>query len=396
MASSCPAETARSVRTNATKIFAINFVACSIVALLLWLFVPVLGQHGLVAVFVFTQMIGNVTCALAVLGGRLLGLFGYRSLKLQFAVWPLIMLAGYCIGSAAAWAILDLPGSPFDFARRQEQLAASLATAIVVGGISTWYFATREEMANLKLAAAEQTRNAEAARRQAGEAQLAMLRAQVEPHMLFNTLANLRALVGQDPDAAREMLDRLVEFLRATLASSRVVHTSLRAEFELLNNYLALMRIRLGARLEYSLELPPTLSNQRVPALLLQPLVENAIRHGIEPSTTGGRITVEAHRRDRLLVLEVCDTGIGYAQSVDADPVASNSVDGFGLSNLKERLQSVYAGRARVEIQSPRPGLGGDRGTGVGTAVKLFLPFEEPDPGDAQPAPQRTPAALES
>src|SRR5690606_22156517 len=128
----------------------------------------------------------------------------------------------------------------------------------------------------------------EEAQRQASEARLRLLESQLEPHMLFNTLANLRALIGSDPPRAVEMLDRLNAFLRATLAASRSAagaqrHT-LRDEFARLDDYLALMAVRMGPRLRVVLSLPEPLADCPVPALLLQPLVENAIRHGLEPS----------------------------------------------------------------------------------------------------------------
>ncbi len=151
------------------------------------------------------------------------------------------------------------------------------------------------------------------AQRQAAEHQLRLLQSQLEPHMLFNTLANLRVLIGIDPPRAQAMLDRLIAFLRATLAASRAGTHSLADEFARLDDYLALMAMRMGARLQPVLTLPPALAALPVPPLLLQPLVENSIRHGLEPKVEGGRIEVSAALEGGQLLLTVLDSGVGLA-----------------------------------------------------------------------------------
>lgn len=130
--------------------------------------------------------------------------------------------------------------------------------------------------------------------RHAQEARLKLLETQLEPHMLFNTLANLRALIAVDAERAQQMLDPVIAYLRATLHASRAATHPLQAEFDRLRDYLKLMAIRMGPRLAYALELPPALAAAPVPVLLLQPLVENSIKHGLEPKVQGGRITVRA------------------------------------------------------------------------------------------------------
>ena len=115
--------------------------------------------------------------------------------------------------------------------------------------------------------------------------------------MLFNTLANLRALIGVDPPAAQHMLDRLNAYLRATLNASRATQHPLSAEFARLADYLELMALRMGPRLQVTLDLPDALADVPVPPLLLQPLVENAIQHGLEPRVQGGALTVRAWRQ---------------------------------------------------------------------------------------------------
>jgi sensor histidine kinase YesM len=198
----------------------------------------------------------------------------------------------------------------------------------------------------------------------AAEHQLKLLESQLEPHMLFNTLANLRALIAVDPPRAQAMLDRLIGFLRATLSASRVSMHTLAAEFERLADYLALMQVRMGERLQVELDLPDELASRPVPALLLQPLVENAIKHGLEPHRGGGRVSVRASLGDGgLLQLSVRDNGAGLPSAGALANGSSGS--GFGTTQVRERLAAVY-GQAASFTLAPAPE--------GGTLAVLLLP----------------------
>jgi sensor histidine kinase YesM len=213
---------------------------------------------------------------------------------------------------------------------------------------------------------------AEAAQRQAAENQLRLLQSQLEPHMLFNTLANLRVLIGLDPQRAQAMLDRLIGFLRATLAASRQPLHPLAEEFRHTDDYLALMAVRMGPRLQVNLQLPPELATLPLPPLLLQPLVENAIKHGLEPKVEGGRLDVSAHReagsKGAQLVLQVRDTGVGLGAAASAAAAGS----GFGLEQVRTRLRTLY-GEAATLTLSPAVDAEG------GALVTLVLPISNPD-----------------
>ncbi|WP_210283918.1 sensor histidine kinase [Massilia sp. Se16.2.3] len=204
---------------------------------------------------------------------------------------------------------------------------------------------------------------AEVVERQAVQAQLRLLQAQIEPHMLFNTLANLQGLIALDPERAGVMLDGLIQFLRATLGASRLDSTTLEAEFTAMQAYLGLMGVRMGERLAYRPELPPDLRTVRVPPLLLQPLVENAIVHGLEPSIDGGEVCIQAEAQDGLLTLTVSDNGLGLQQSAQA---GSHRGGGVGIHTTRERLQVLYGERASVELTPARQG----------TVVQLRFPLE--------------------
>jgi signal transduction histidine kinase len=215
---------------------------------------------------------------------------------------------------------------------------------------------------------------AEAAQRLAAETRLRLLQSQLEPHMLFNTLANLRVLIGLDPQRAQAMLDRLIAFLRATLDASRTAHFTLATEFEHCADYLALMAVRMGPRLTVRLDLPSELSGQAVPPLLLQPLVENAIKHGLEPKIEGGRIEVSARLDQGALRLAVRDTGVGLGPAAlrQGAPASGSS---FGLEQVRARLTTLYGARARFSLESVADGEGG-------VCACLWIPL----PASARPA----------
>ncbi|MBJ2157905.1 sensor histidine kinase [Variovorax sp. IB41] len=202
------------------------------------------------------------------------------------------------------------------------------------------------------------------AQRDATEARLKLLETQLEPHMLFNTLANLRVLITLDPPRAVAMLDRLNSYLRMTLSGSRALAHPLSAEFDRLADYLELMSVRMGERLRYTLDLPEDLRDIPVPPLLLQPLVENSIRHGLEPKVEGGEIAVRARRNGDRLVIEVNDTGVGPDAALPSD--AEEGGSGFGLEQVRERLATVFGAQSEMRLAAAPAG---------GTCATLSFPL---------------------
>ena len=215
---------------------------------------------------------------------------------------------------------------------------------------------------------------AEASQRQAAETQLRLLQSQLEPHMLFNTLANLRVLIGLQPQQAQEMLDHLIAYLRATLGASRSHMHPLATEFERVADYLALMAIRMGPRLQVQLDLPDALRQLAVPPLLLQPLVENAIKHGLEPQVAGGLVQVQALQHGNELRLVVRDTGLGL-QPQRSDAPGSH----FGLSQVRQRLATLYGAAASLSLQDAAASAEGPAGAPVtGVVVTVVMPMPKP------------------
>jgi signal transduction histidine kinase len=249
-------------------------------------------------------------------------------------------------------------------ANGRAQLRISIGITVLAGIACTYYFYSHGKSAWLQAKVNE-------VRSQASEAQLKLLETQLEPHMLFNTLANLRMLIGTDPARAQEMLDRMIAYLRATLSASRSTEHPLEREFERLRDYLELMAVRMGPRLAYTLDLPDALRDVPVPPLLLQPLVENAIRHGLEPQVEGGHITVRASTQAVAgathLVLEVTDTGAGLPDTMPT-PGPGQS---FGLAQVRERLATLHGPAGTLDLIATNPS---------GTSASVTFPLKFPTP----------------
>ena len=288
---------------------------------------------------VYSVAIGSGTWALLDFGRHL-----FRSSR--ETGWPLgatgmaltvaSILGGYLFGTVVG--DLWFGWSSWDRGPARTQLRNSILVTLLAGIAGSYYFYSINKSAYLERKMVE-------ARSHASEAQLKLLESQLEPHMLFNTLANLRVLIGADPPRAQQMLDYMIAYLRATLSASRAPTHTLQAEFDRLRDYLELMAVRMGPRLAYTLELPPELAQQQVPTLLLQPLVENSIQHGLEPKVEGGQITVAARRDGGTLTLTVTDTGIGTSQ-------ATVKGGGFGMRQVRERLATLYGAAAALEFSA--------------------------------------------
>jgi sensor histidine kinase YesM len=211
------------------------------------------------------------------------------------------------------------------------------------------------------LAARQNEQFAETARLLA-EARLQALQAQIEPHFLYNTLANVLSLIDTQPALARHMLERFIAYLRASLLASRAGETTLSAEAELIAAYLEVLAVRMGARLRYRIEIAPALRDLRIAPMLLQPLVENAINHGLEPKVEGGEVLLSARIEQELLCISITDTGVGLGSST----ATKKPGGGVGMSNLRERLHNLYGGAARLQLIENQP---------CGLSVRLFLPL---------------------
>jgi two-component system, LytTR family, sensor kinase len=194
------------------------------------------------------------------------------------------------------------------------------------------------------------------------QARMEALQSQINPHFLFNTLNSVSSLVRFDPDTARTMVVKLANILRRLLRKGDSF-VQLREEFEFIDDYLDIEVVRFGQdKLKVVKELDPASMEIMVPSVILQPLVENAVKHGLSPKVEGGTIYLRSRIKDNLLVVEVEDDGVGIAES------SNSSGTGIGMANVRERLNVLYNDLARVEVESsPR----------AGTIIRLILPVPQ-------------------
>lgn len=247
---------------------------------------------------------------------------------------------------------------------------------MLIAGLLFVIFASGASFHRVQTALVAERERVAAAEASRARAELAALRARIDPHFLFNTLHSLLSLVRQDPGRAEEAIEQFADILRYTFsASDGSEERTLRQEWHLVENYLALERLRLGARLRVEESLAGDVASVPVPVLTLQPLVENAIRHAIAPRANGGRIEILARREDGAVRIDVSDDGPGAS----AETLAA--AQGSGLHLVRERLERFYRGAASME-------LGRAEGGGMRVTIRL------PEPPATPPARSDTAPAL--
>jgi LytS/YehU family sensor histidine kinase len=226
--------------------------------------------------------------------------------------------------------------------------------------------------ADAKVRTALDTAERETMERQLAQARLQVLQAQVEPHFLFNTLATVDYLIETDPPRASKMQKALITYLRGALPQMRQQSSTLGRELRLVASYLDLIKMRIEERLEVELAVPEALRAAEFPPMMLQSLVENAIKHGIEPKPEGGKVRVAASLQNGMLAVEVADTGVGLPDGELLDGPTSGT--GIGLQNIRDRLSMLYSGKSTLMLRS---------GASGGTTVRITLPYRA---GAEQPA----------
>ncbi len=236
-------------------------------------------------------------------------------------------------------------------------LSAGLLYAAVVGAI-VYLRAQHVAVVNRRLTTEKQRSDVS---RQLVETRLRVLQAQIEPHFLFNTLASAQQLAQKGAPDAAKLIGHLVRFLRTSIPLMRDDKAPLKHEFEQIASYLAIMQTRMGDRLAFAVNAPPDVEAVNLPPALVMTLVENAIKHGIEPAPNGGRIDVSAAINGDALVVTVTDTGMGLLAARDTEIGG-----GMGLSNIAQRLQAIYGDAAKVRLQQNSP---------VGCIATLTLPL---------------------
>ena len=275
---------------------------------------------------------------------------------------PVLVTAFYTVTSTAGvvigftiFALAFDPGALRWILHPRWLATMGLSSGVISLVIAVVFFARARE-ARAEAEAARSRELGERAEREAALANLRALQAQIEPHFLFNTLANVASLVDSDPARAKQMLESFNRFLRASLAATRTETTTLGADAELIAAYLDVLQVRMGKRLEYRIDVPAELAGFALPPMLVQPVVENAIRHGLEPKVDGGQVAFSARREEGRVRIEVADTGVGFGDATRG---------GLGLANVRERLKALYGERASLAIADNAPS---------GTRVSIALP----------------------
>jgi sensor histidine kinase YesM len=306
-----------------------------LIGLLLW----VVGFGGSLGVdVVYAECIG---CSICGLGYTAFSLTRRGSL-LRLGLILVAILAGSTLGQILGNLILRT--SPHLFPNLSIQ---SAFIGLFFGGLGSTAMFIRERTWDLEAELqARELQRLEADKRSV-EAQLKMLQAQIEPHFLFNTLANLAGLIETDPKLGSRLLEALSRYLRASLKRTRADGGTLGDELGLLEAYLDVLKIRLGPRLDYGIAVPQALRALPFPPMLLLPLVENAVKHGIEPLIPGGRIDIAAVQGDGCLRVTVRDTGTGFT----AEPG-----NGIGLDNIRARLAALFGEAGSLELAEPVEG----------------------------------------
>jgi sensor histidine kinase YesM len=276
---------------------------------------------------------------------------GYVTRVVYYSAVPIVgVVAGFAIATA-------LTGASFGaWLSRPDAVASIVITSVVISTVLSVIFFWRERSATAEAEVAREREKRERIERESLAANLRALQAQIEPHFLFNTLANVSSLIDSDKAEAKRMLESFIRFLRASLAATREQTTTLGAEAELIASYLEVLRVRMGERLAYTIDVPSGLRGFTLPPMLLQPVVENAIRHGLEPKVQGGEVRMLVTRAGDQVAVEIADTGVGFAPTTRG---------GVGLSNLRERLKLLYGDRASLSVVDT---------TGGGTTVRVLLP----------------------
>lgn len=300
--------------------------------------------------WVFANCVGFSIHGLFHLGLHLLGrtrVAGLHPVQ-RAAYFGGVTVAGGLLGYTLAYALHGV-SIVEAAARGPALLVAGLLLSAVVTLLCYRFFKERADRLQAEADREGERARALAAEKAATEAELRALQAQIEPHFLFNTMANVVSLIDAEPALAKRMLESFIHYLRNTLQATRRERATLGDELEIVSAYLELLKIRMGDRLAYRVDVPPSLRGRPFAPMLLQPLVENAIRHGLEPKIEGGTVIVQAEERAGHLRVTVRDDGLGLGQGAGGHGVA--------LVNVRERLAALYGPAARLELRDLPPGV---------------------------------------
>ena len=317
------------------RVLYVTAICAAAVGVVVWIFL-----NTYLDLLVTALCVGYVSMVLFTVAGNIRQQRVPRELMQMLAV-----VIGSVLGTILAGVVKGRSFSTM-FTERLSGVAISMGLGIGFGCVVVAAVILREKNAR------DQARihRAEAERHQLEknilEARLQVMQAQVEPHFLFNTLANVQHLVETDPAAASRMLDSLIQYLRAALPQMREGATNLGREIDMARAFLEIHRVRMGSRLDFAIEVPDPLKGRPFPPMMLISLVENALKHGVDPCCECGSITIRAEEAGGRLRVSVTDTGEG---------IVPKKGGGVGLSNIRERLKGLYGPSAKLVLEENAP-----------------------------------------
>jgi sensor histidine kinase YesM len=307
------------------------------------LFLTLLGfGEDLGVNFIFSQSIGLCICSFILAGHVFVRQPSVPGHVILFLITiPAGAAAGTFVGAKIAGISFTgiLLGRPALFIQM-------IFLGVLFGVIISYFFFSREKISHTEAQLQEERIRSLTLEKHTLQIRLKLLQAQIEPHFLFNTLSNILSLLDSDPARGKDMLHNLTRYLRSSLSRTRDQTTTLGQEMDQVRAYLEIHKVRMGDRLRYTIQFPEALRDRPLPPMLVQPLVENALKHGLEPLVEGGLILVNVEDNAHTWRIEVADTGPGLPDAAG---------EGVGLSNVRERLEALFPGKGRLFLEENRP-----------------------------------------
>jgi sensor histidine kinase YesM len=274
---------------------------------------------------------------------------------MQFALLATCVFTGSLLGSYIASNLIH-----HKFTVVPGQIPPQMfIVAVILGFIISFGFVFYDNYTSLKLSAKDEKLKRLSLEKEKLNADLKLLQAQVEPHFLFNTLSNILSLIDYDTKKGKQMLENLTQYLRSSLIQSRKPSNRIADEINMIKTYLDIFKIRMGKRLSFSFDFPDNILDIQIPPMIIQPLVENALKHGLEPKIDGGEILIKAFKDKNILTIEVVDTGMG---------IQEKSAKGVGTGNIKKRLKALFGDTASLCFEDISP---------MGLKAIVEIPYEK-------------------
>ncbi len=305
----------------------------------------IFADTAFVDILIISQCIGLTICLFITTG---LHVANIRTRTKLAVILAFGLVAGACAGTVLGWGYLYLTQAVTFELFIKKEFHSTIIFGILFGIPITYFFVSVSRISFSEKKIREEKIKRLTIEKEAAQTKLKMLQAQIEPHFLFNTLSNILSLIDADIEKGKSMLIDLTEYLRISLSRTRESRVTLKEELELVKCYLNIFKIRMGKRLAFEIITDEISVTIPFPPLIVQPLVENAIKHGLEPQVAGGQIKIECFVANSILKIIVSDTGPGIG---DNDLKRS----GIGIDNVSQRLNYLYGEKGKLLLCENQP-----------------------------------------